>query len=252
MATTSSAGYNFCQQYFDQHELSAYFEDVVTKLITEKPDNPLSYINDYFSLCKSGLNIINREYDYIKSTLKNRVSFVAQFTESLKDKTSEYLTVFELQQLVELLCKDFPFEVTEISAKIIGFGKNIFSVLPTFEKSNSREYSCGYEKLRISDVGKDFFNNTMKLLQDCSVAILRENSPQKVHTDELKLLEESFKLLIKKQYSKSVDLNAHPPFNDIKEAITKTFKVQKVMQHQGPNLVPVIWYEFVYNLGLSL
>lgn len=61
----------------------------------------------------------------------------------------ESFTVFEFQQLLQLLCPDFPIEVTEQAGEIVGFGRGVFSCTPTLNKSGNfyRETGLGNERI---------------------------------------------------------------------------------------------------------
>ncbi|KND04091.1 uncharacterized protein SPPG_01532 [Spizellomyces punctatus DAOM BR117] len=98
------------REYLERHNISVYLEDAVCRLLDDRPEKPAKFLSEYFDSVLRGTNTLLREYEYVKATPQNRLSFVDRFGEVLKGRNASY-TATEYHHLVELICPDFPYDV---------------------------------------------------------------------------------------------------------------------------------------------
>ncbi|KAI9202850.1 uncharacterized protein BJ171DRAFT_625906 [Polychytrium aggregatum] len=108
------------RDYLEHHKLSVYLEDVLIKLLEDRPEKPMNYLYDYFESVRLGTNILLRDFEYVKATTRNRISF-AHLLESILNSKADRHTALELHQLAELICTDFPGEIVERAAEIASY-----------------------------------------------------------------------------------------------------------------------------------
>jgi hypothetical protein len=63
-------------QYLLQTGLQLYLEDLIQRLEKEKPKDPGQFLGNYFMSILQDTNIEGRKFEYINSTLLNRLSFL--------------------------------------------------------------------------------------------------------------------------------------------------------------------------------
>eukprot|EP00756_Hemistasia_phaeocysticola_P059849 Hpha_TRINITY_DN36839_c0_g1::TRINITY_DN36839_c0_g1_i1::g.139788::m.139788 len=63
------------QEYLDRFSVTAYLKDVSTLLLENRPDEPLSFIADYFRNVIQGTSPLVRSYRYIRLTHRGRRAF---------------------------------------------------------------------------------------------------------------------------------------------------------------------------------
>ena len=69
------------QAFIDQSGLAVYLRDVVRLLLAQRTEKPLLFIHEYFQSVLKGENVVLREYAYVNSTSRNRLSFIVNFDE---------------------------------------------------------------------------------------------------------------------------------------------------------------------------
>ena len=143
------------EEYLQTNQLSVYFEDVISNLLNAHPEDPVEFIAEYFAKCKTGANTLHRNFDYVSATFNNRVRFVSQFKSTMKAK--QLFSCFELQQLLQLVCPNFPLERAAMACKIHLYGSGqLADDEPSFEYSevHLRESGIGKEQLHFGDFCK--------------------------------------------------------------------------------------------------
>ncbi|XP_054379878.1 centriolar satellite-associated tubulin polyglutamylase complex regulator 1 isoform X2 [Pongo abelii] len=77
-------------------------------------------IDTFNSVCQ-GTHILFREFSFVQATPHNRVSFLRAFWRCFRTvgKNGDLLTMKEYHCLLQLLCPDFPLELTQKAARIV-------------------------------------------------------------------------------------------------------------------------------------
>nr|XP_012307924.1 UPF0705 protein C11orf49 homolog isoform X2 [Aotus nancymaae] len=77
-------------------------------------------VSGFNSVCQ-GTHILFREFSFIQATPHNRVSFLRAFWRCFRTvgKNGDLLTMKEYHCLLQLLCPDFPLELTQKAARIV-------------------------------------------------------------------------------------------------------------------------------------
>lgn len=112
-------------EYLAQTHVLTYMEDAVSQLL-EMGDQAGQYgtakfFQDYFRSVRLGTHILFREYGFVQATPHNRLSFVRAFWQCFRPvgKNGDLLTAAEYHSLLQLLCPDFPVDVTQKAARIV-------------------------------------------------------------------------------------------------------------------------------------
>ncbi|XP_069479290.1 centriolar satellite-associated tubulin polyglutamylase complex regulator 1 isoform X2 [Ambystoma mexicanum] len=79
------------------------------------------FFQDYFRSVRLGTHILFREYGFIQATPHNRASFLRIFWQCFRPigRNGDLLTVTEYHSLLQLLCPDFPIDLTHKAARIV-------------------------------------------------------------------------------------------------------------------------------------
>ncbi|KAJ3183052.1 hypothetical protein HDU87_007474 [Geranomyces variabilis] len=129
--------------YLEKHSISAYIEvvpisvrknqlnetnqdsselcwlrsqkDAICRLLEDRPERPAKFLAEYVN---RGTNTLLREFEFVQATPANRTSFVDRFADTLEARTAVSYTAAEYQHLVELICSDFPRDLTARAAEI--------------------------------------------------------------------------------------------------------------------------------------
>ncbi|XP_073204373.1 centriolar satellite-associated tubulin polyglutamylase complex regulator 1 isoform X2 [Lepidochelys kempii] len=114
-------------------------EDAVSQLLENREDISLygiaRFFTEYFNSVRQGTHILFREFSFIQATPHNRASFLRTFWRCFRavGKNGDYrnpaysafslcedlLTAKEYHCLLQLLCPDFPVELTQKAARIV-------------------------------------------------------------------------------------------------------------------------------------
>ncbi|KAF0040868.1 hypothetical protein F2P81_006766 [Scophthalmus maximus] len=100
-------------------------EYLVTQLLEHKEEYTQFGVNryfaEYFSSVKNSNHVLFREFNYIRATPHNRVSFIRVFWRCFRQigKSGDLLSVLEYRSLLQLLCPDFPVETVQSAARIV-------------------------------------------------------------------------------------------------------------------------------------
>ncbi|KAJ9463049.1 hypothetical protein DIPPA_25654 [Diplonema papillatum] len=132
------------QEYLDKFSVTAYLKDVVTLLLENRPDCPVSFITDYFKLVIQGASPLIRSYRYVRLTAATRQSFwdnlVSAFTTLDERKGGGVgVTAGDVRRLLSLLCTDFPPEIVPTVLEILN--KTETCVVP-FRQFAAGVYAC--------------------------------------------------------------------------------------------------------------
>ncbi|XP_071665244.1 centriolar satellite-associated tubulin polyglutamylase complex regulator 1 isoform X3 [Patagioenas fasciata] len=143
-------------EYLAQRHVLTYMEDAVSQLLENREDisqyGIARFFTEYFNSVRQGTHILFREFSFVQATPHNRASFLRTFWRcfrtlgkngavlceygkgcgrkrnhqgTLKGKTehrnesSDLLTAQEYHCLLQLLCPDFPMELTQKAARIV-------------------------------------------------------------------------------------------------------------------------------------
>ncbi|XP_073072625.1 centriolar satellite-associated tubulin polyglutamylase complex regulator 1 isoform X2 [Manis javanica] len=107
-----------------QHVLT-YMEDAVCQLLENKEDisqhGIARFFTEYFNSVCQGTHVLFREFSFIQATPHNRASFLKAFWRCFQTvgKNGDLLTMREYHCLLQLLCPDFPLELTQKAARIV-------------------------------------------------------------------------------------------------------------------------------------
>ncbi|XP_042301345.1 UPF0705 protein C11orf49 homolog isoform X2 [Sceloporus undulatus] len=100
-------------------------EDAVSQLLESKEDisqyGIARFFTEYFNSVRQGTHILFREFNFIQATPHNRASFLRTFWRCFRTvgKNGDLLTAKEYHCLLQLLCPDFPMELTQKAARIV-------------------------------------------------------------------------------------------------------------------------------------
>ncbi|XP_056382433.1 centriolar satellite-associated tubulin polyglutamylase complex regulator 1 isoform X3 [Hyla sarda] len=113
-----------CTQAAQRHVL-AYMEDALTQLLEHKdevePSSIAKFFSEYFTSVSQGTHILFREFAFVQCTPHNRASFLRLFWRCFRTiaKNGDLLTMKEYQCLLQMLCPDFPMDLTQKAARIV-------------------------------------------------------------------------------------------------------------------------------------
>ncbi|ELR54107.1 hypothetical protein M91_11657, partial [Bos mutus] len=108
-----------------QRHVLTYVEDAVCQLLENKEDisqyGIARFFTEYFNSVCQGTHILFREFSFIQATPHNRASFLRAFWRCFRTvgKNGDLLTMREYHCLLQLLCPDFPLELTQKAARIV-------------------------------------------------------------------------------------------------------------------------------------
>ncbi|XP_075282025.1 centriolar satellite-associated tubulin polyglutamylase complex regulator 1 isoform X1 [Opisthocomus hoazin] len=129
-------------EYLAQRHVLTYMEDAVSQLLENREDTSqygiARFFTEYFNSVRQGTHILFREFSFVQATPHNRASFLRTFWRCFRTvgKNGGYATVFrslarcrvlfsnlltaqEYHCLLQLLCPDFPMELTQKAARIV-------------------------------------------------------------------------------------------------------------------------------------
>ncbi|XP_073760769.1 centriolar satellite-associated tubulin polyglutamylase complex regulator 1 isoform X2 [Callorhinus ursinus] len=112
-------------EYLAQRHVLTYMEDAVCQLLENKEDisqyGVARFFTEYFNSVCQGTHILFREFSFIQATPHNRASFLRAFWKCFRTvgKNGDLLTMREYHCLLQLLCPDFPLELTQKAARIV-------------------------------------------------------------------------------------------------------------------------------------
>ncbi|NXH13153.1 CK049 protein, partial [Bucco capensis] len=112
-----------------QRHVLTYMEDAVSQLLENREDisqyGIARFFTEYFNSVRQGTHILFREFHFVQATPHNRASFLRTFWRCFRTvgknggKYSNLLTAQEYHCLLQLLCPDFPMELTQKAARIV-------------------------------------------------------------------------------------------------------------------------------------
>ncbi|KAM4720660.1 centriolar satellite-associated tubulin polyglutamylase complex regulator 1 [Rhinophrynus dorsalis] len=112
-------------EYLAQRHVLTYMEDALAQLLENKEEveygNIARFFSEYFSSVSHGTHVLFREFAFVQATPHNRASFLRIFWRSFRSiaKNGDLLTMKEYQCLLQILCPDFPEELTQRAARIV-------------------------------------------------------------------------------------------------------------------------------------
>ncbi|KAM6160207.1 centriolar satellite-associated tubulin polyglutamylase complex regulator 1 isoform 2-T2 [Erethizon dorsatum] len=112
-------------EYLAQRHVLTYMEDAVYQLLENREDisqyGVARFFTEYFNSVRQGTHILFREFSFIQATPHNRASFLRAFWRCFRTvgKNGDLLTMREYHCLLQLLCPDFPLELTQKAARIV-------------------------------------------------------------------------------------------------------------------------------------
>ncbi|KFU91086.1 UPF0705 protein C11orf49, partial [Chaetura pelagica] len=115
-----------------QRHVLTYMEDAVSQLLENREDisqyGIARFFTEYFNSVRQGTHILFREFSFVQATPHNRASFLRTFWRCFRtvgknggkySSICYLLTAQEYHCLLQLLCPDFPMELTEKAARIV-------------------------------------------------------------------------------------------------------------------------------------
>ncbi|XP_037694505.1 UPF0705 protein C11orf49 homolog isoform X2 [Choloepus didactylus] len=112
-------------EYLAQRHVLTYMEDAVCQLLENREEisqyGIARFFTEYFNSVCQGTHILFREFSFIQATPHNRASFLRAFWRCFRTvgKNGDLLTMREYHCLLQLLCPDFPLELTQKAARIV-------------------------------------------------------------------------------------------------------------------------------------
>ncbi|XP_067903003.1 centriolar satellite-associated tubulin polyglutamylase complex regulator 1 [Heterodontus francisci] len=113
------------EEYLSQTHVLTYIEDAVCQLLEYKEEYSklgiTRFLAEYFKSVQHGSHILFREFNFIKATPYNRASFIRMFWQCFRQigKNGDLLTVKEYHSLLQLICQDFPMDLSQKAARIV-------------------------------------------------------------------------------------------------------------------------------------
>ncbi|XP_030055347.1 centriolar satellite-associated tubulin polyglutamylase complex regulator 1 [Microcaecilia unicolor] len=113
------------EQYLAQRHVLTYIEDAVSQLLENKEEvcqyGIARFFTEYFTSVHQGTHVLFREISFIQATPHNRASFLRNFWKCFRTigKNGDLLTVKEYHCLLQMLCPDFPMDLTQKAARIV-------------------------------------------------------------------------------------------------------------------------------------
>ncbi|XP_075136844.1 centriolar satellite-associated tubulin polyglutamylase complex regulator 1 isoform X2 [Leptodactylus fuscus] len=111
--------------YLAQRHVLTYMEDALAQLLEQKdevePNSIAKFFSEYFSSVSQGTHVLFREFAFVQCTPHNRASFLRLFWRCFRTiaKNGDLLTMKEYHCLLQMLCPDFPMDVTQKAARIV-------------------------------------------------------------------------------------------------------------------------------------
>uniref|UniRef100_A0A8C5MTM7 Centriolar satellite-associated tubulin polyglutamylase complex regulator 1 n=1 Tax=Leptobrachium leishanense TaxID=445787 RepID=A0A8C5MTM7_9ANUR len=108
-----------------QRHVLTYMEDALTQLLENKEEmeqgNIPRFFSEYFASVSRGTHVLFREFDFVQTTPHNRASFLRLFWKCFRTiaKNGDLLTVTGYHSLLQMLCPDFPLDLTQKAARIV-------------------------------------------------------------------------------------------------------------------------------------
>eukprot|EP00164_Ancoracysta_twista_P012425 GFYU01019494.1.p1 GENE.GFYU01019494.1~~GFYU01019494.1.p1 ORF type:complete len:307 (-),score=49.06 GFYU01019494.1:176-1096(-) len=124
------------RDYLKRLDLDVYLADALEQLIEYRYENPLEYLDSYFTGILQGSHVVGREFEYIQATAQNRLSFITNFDtayENLDDDTM--ILKMDFYQLVTMLCQDFPMSLVDDVSSLIGVGDDAADKLSSWRRA---------------------------------------------------------------------------------------------------------------------
>ncbi|TPX38734.1 hypothetical protein CcCBS67573_g10700 [Chytriomyces confervae] len=188
-----------------------------------KPDSSATsqtqFLLDYFNAVISGTNVLHRDFAYIQSTPRNRLSFVTQFSHLLTSNRQESCKPADYFHLIELMSQGFPYEVVKRAAELTEYILGIQQQQPEKTKLGVALPSKSFVVFfRVCFYYMGLKLELVAMAEQCIVAAFEEHqrvrpqplSPNYSH-EELKTIRDSFVTLLNEDISKSSTvLRQHP------------------------------------------
>ncbi|NXA36349.1 CK049 protein, partial [Eudromia elegans] len=114
-----------------QRHVLTYMEDAVSQLLENREDisqyGIARFFTEYFNSVRQGTHILFREFSFVQATPHNRASFLRTFWRCFRtvgknggeSSGKNLLAAQEYHCLLQLLCPDFPMELTQKAARIV-------------------------------------------------------------------------------------------------------------------------------------
>eukprot|EP00320_Phaeocystis_rex_P006832 CAMPEP_0119089594 /NCGR_PEP_ID=MMETSP1178-20130426/149558_1 /TAXON_ID=33656 /ORGANISM="unid sp, Strain CCMP2000" /LENGTH=237 /DNA_ID=CAMNT_0007072957 /DNA_START=58 /DNA_END=767 /DNA_ORIENTATION=- len=111
------------EEYLDRCGVTAYMKDCVTLLLENRPDEPLTFMGDYFRTVTQPSSPLLRAYRYIRLAPLDRPAFpdnLAAAYAALDSQRGTNVTGAELQRLLAVICSDYPIDVSHSLLAAVG------------------------------------------------------------------------------------------------------------------------------------
>jgi hypothetical protein len=97
------------ERYLQRVEITHYLTNMFVVCTAIKPEDSIDFAWRYFDRVQSCHNVLGAEYSVISSCIRNKRNFVFCLMELFKTfNASEEMSVHEYQQIIEMICPDFP------------------------------------------------------------------------------------------------------------------------------------------------
>ena len=113
--------------YIKQMHLEGFLQDVVKYILEKRSDRPLNLIHEYFEKIAEGTDVVGRNYAYISSAPRSRMSFIRQFGSAYANFVdSEEVTRKDYHQLLAIMCPSFPYFIVAEAMAIFDSEEVVF------------------------------------------------------------------------------------------------------------------------------
>ena len=144
--------------YLSKYNIDIYLRDAIKIVLSNKEAHPIKSVYEYLVSVNFGYHVINRDFEYVSLTGRNRISFIRMcrkaFIHIEKDEKNNKLTLKDWHQLATLVCPDFPYEFVNQGG--ICFSSSLFKNQRKEKKTDNRYESKDESSGRSSSFGSSF------------------------------------------------------------------------------------------------
>jgi hypothetical protein len=121
MSTTFGNSNDSDEAYLAESSINFYVRNLFTQVAALKPDDPIEFASRYFKRIHSCHHVLGADYAYICATKSNRRAFIFCLMEILVTFPLDVdMSASEYQQIIEMICPDFPKRFVLDAAAAIG------------------------------------------------------------------------------------------------------------------------------------
>ncbi len=126
-------------KYLGRSEINFFVKHLFMQVASLKPEDSIQFSIDYFKRIQSCHHVLGAEYSFIVSCQTNRRAFIFCLMEAFQKFTyEEEMTTIEYQQLVEMICPDFPRKIITDAVAPLEASKKVINAIPKVPQGEFR------------------------------------------------------------------------------------------------------------------